>query len=93
MAPILLKNIANPLGNRTRQKVETMAVIVARICQADTEIRIPLNESAVKIPETAATRKRPKQIFAFTLSPKFLTSHETRAFELLMLMPKLATTP
>ena len=93
IAPILLKNIANPFGNSIRQRVEDMAVIMARLCQIEFEINRPLKLIAVKIPQTAVNKNNPKQIREFILSSRFFKSHEIWAFELLIFTPRLATTP
>ena len=52
MAPILLKNMANPFGKIMRHIVESTAVIVASVCQASVLKRISLKLKAVRIPDT-----------------------------------------
>jgi hypothetical protein len=49
MAPILLKNMANPFGKIMRHIVERTAVIVASVCQASALKRISLKLKAVRI--------------------------------------------
>ena len=61
MAPTLLKNMANPFGNRTKHKVDVTAVIMARNCQLS-DHKTPLKPSAVNIPKIPAVKNKNKQM-------------------------------